>query len=67
MTTPPTLQLQGSDDNGATWYAVGATLAAIASSTVQLTVNNVNSQLLRANVTAAGTTVTPNYVLIKGF
>lgn len=66
-TTPPTLQLQGSDDNGATWYAVGATLAAIASNTVQLTVNNVNSQLLRANVTAAGTSVTANYVLIKGF
>lgn len=66
-TTPPTLQLQGSDDNGATWYNVGATLAAVASNTVQLTVNNVNSQLLRANVTAAGTSVTPNYVLIKGF
>ena len=66
-TTPPTLQLQGSDDNGATWYAVGGTLAGIASNTVQLTVNNVNSQLLRANVTSAGTSVTPNYVLIKAF
>ena len=66
-TTPPTLQLQGSDDNGASWYAVGATLAAVASSTVQLTVNNVNSQLLRATVTAAGNTVTPGYVLVKGF
>jgi len=66
-TTPPTLQLQGSDDNGASWYAVGATLAAVASSTVQLTVNNVNSQLLRATVTAAGSTVTPGYVLVKGF
>lgn len=66
-TTPPTLQLQGSDDNGASWYAVGATLAAIASSTVQLTVNNVNTQLLRATVTVAGNTVTPGYVLVKGF
>lgn len=66
-TTPPTLQLQGSDDNGASWYAVGATLAAVASSTVQLTVNNINSQLLRATVTAAGTGVTPGYVLVKGF
>lgn len=66
-TTPPTLQLQGSDDNGASWYAVGATLAAVASSTVQLTVNNVNTQLLRATVTAAGNTVTPGYVLVKGF
>jgi hypothetical protein len=66
-TTPPTLQLQGSDDNGASWYAVGATLAAVASSTVQITVQNVHSQFLRATVTVAGTTVTPGYVLVKGF
>lgn len=66
-TTPPTLQLQGSDDNGASWYAVGGTLAAVASSTVQLTVVDVNTQLLRATVTAAGNTVTPGYVLVKGF
>lgn len=66
-TTPPTLQLEGSDDNGATWYAVGTALAAVASSTVQATVANVNSQLIRARVSSAGATVTAGYVLLKGF
>jgi hypothetical protein len=66
-TTPPTLQLQGSDDNGATWYAIGGTLTAVASSTVQLTVAVVNSQFLRAIVSTAGTSVAAGYVLIKAF
>ena len=66
-TTAPILQLQGSDDNGATWYAVGSTLTAVANSTVQLTTYYTNSQLLRAVVTLAGATVTAGYVLIKGF
>jgi hypothetical protein len=66
-TTPPSLQLQGSDDNGLTWYAIGTALAAVASSTVTTTVANVNSQLIRAVVSAAGTGVTAGYVLIKGF
>lgn len=66
-TTPPTIQIQGSDDNGGSWYAIGATLAGVANSTVQLTVNNVNAQLVRAIVTAAGATVTAGYVLVKGF
>ena len=66
-TTPPTLQLEGSDDNGATWYLIGTALAAVASSAVQATVANVNSQLIRARVSVAGSTVTAGYVLIKGF
>jgi hypothetical protein len=66
-TTPPTLQLEGSDDNGSTWYSIGTALAAVASSTVQTTVANVNSQLIRARVSVAGSTVTAGYVLIKGF
>lgn len=66
-TTAPTLQLQGSDDNGTTWYAVGSTLLAVASSTVQLTTSNIQTQLLRAIVTSAGNTVTAGYVLVKGF
>jgi hypothetical protein len=66
-TTPPSLQLEGSDDNGLTWYAIGSPLAAVASSTVQATVANVNSQLIRARVSVAGSTVTAGYVLIKGF
>lgn len=66
-TTPPTLQLEGSDDNGLTWYSIGTALAAVASSTVQTTVANVNSQFIRARVSVAGSTVTAGYVLIKGF
>ena len=66
-TTAPILQIEGSDDNGLSWYAVGTPLTAVASSTVQATVANINSQLMRARVSTAGTTVTAGYVLIKGF
>ena len=66
-TTAPALQLQGSDDNGTTWYAIESPLTAVASSTVQLTVANISSQLVRAIVTTAGVGVTANYVLVKGF
>lgn len=66
-TTPPALQLEGSDDNGATWYAIGSPLTGVASSTVQVTVNNVNSGLLRARVSTIGATVTAGFTLIKGF
>ena len=68
-TTAPTLQLQGSDDNAATWYPIGAALPAVASTTSPqtITVANVNAQMLRAIVTVAGTGVTMGYVLIKAF
>ena len=68
-TTAPTLQMQGSDDNGATWYNIGSTLAAVASATtpVTLTINNVNTALLRANVTAAGTGITTGFVLLRSW
>ncbi len=66
-TTPPALQLEGSDDNGATWYAIGSPLTAIASATVQTTVANVQAQLIRARVSTAGATVTAGYVTVKGF
>jgi hypothetical protein len=65
--TVPAVQLQGSDDNALSWYSMGSPLTAVASSTVQLTVQNVNSQLTRAIVVTPGVTVTPAYVLIKGF
>jgi hypothetical protein len=66
-TTPPALQLEGTDDNGASWYAIGSPLTGVASSSVPLTVNNIQAQLLRARVSTAGATVTAGYVLIKGF
>lgn len=65
-TTAPQLQLEGSDDNGTTWYNIGSPLTAVASSTVQLTVNDVHSQLIRARVSTAGVGVTAGYVLVKG-
>lgn len=66
-TTVPNLQLQGSDDNGTSWYAIGSTLTAIASSTVTSTASNINAQLVRAIVTSAGSGITMGYVLLKGF
>jgi hypothetical protein len=64
-TTAPQLQIEGSDDNGTTWYAIGSPLTAVASSTVQLTVNDINSQQVRARVSTAGVGVTSGYVLLK--
>ena len=66
-TIAPILQLQGSDDGGLSWYSVGTTLTAVASSTVEITVSNVNSQLLRALVQTAGTATVAGYVMMKVF
>lgn len=66
-TTPPSVQLQCSDDAGATYYKIGSPLAALASSTLSATVANVTCQMAQAIVTTAGTVVTSNYVVVKGF
>ena len=64
-TTSPQIQLEGSDDFGATWYAIGSPLTAVANSTVQMTVIDINAAALRARVSIAGSVVTPGYVMIK--
>jgi hypothetical protein len=64
-TTAPAFQLEGSDDFGATWYAIGSPLTGVASSTVQVTVPDVNAAALRARVSTAGSGATLGYVLIK--
>ncbi len=64
-TTPPQIQLEGSDDFGATWYDIGSPLTAVASSTVQVTVDNINTAAVRARVSTAGVAVTAGYVMIK--
>jgi hypothetical protein len=64
-TTAPQIQLEGSDDNGASFYAIGTPLTAVASSTVQVTVTDINSALMRARVSTAGVGVTAGYVMIK--
>jgi hypothetical protein len=64
-TTAPALQLEGSEDFGATWFSIGSPLTAVASSTVQATNLSVNAALLRARVSTAGVGVTAGYVMIK--
>lgn len=64
-TTAPALQLEGSDDNGASWYSIGSPLTAVASSTVQVTIADVNAALVRARVSTAGVGVTAGYVMVK--
>jgi hypothetical protein len=64
-TTAPAIQLEGSDDFGATWYAIGSPLTAVASSTVQTSVLDINAAALRARVSTAGVGVTAGYVMIK--
>jgi hypothetical protein len=64
-TTAPAIQMEGSDDNGASWYSIGTPLTAVASSTVQLTVTDINAALMRARVSTAGVGVTAGYVMIK--
>ncbi len=64
-TTAPAIQLEGSDDNGASWYSIGAPLTAVDSSTVQQTVVDINAALMRARVSTAGVGVTAGYVMIK--
>lgn len=67
-TTAPQLQLEGSDDNGLTWYSIGTPLTAVASSTVNFIATfPINSQLIRARVSTAGTSTIAGYVLIKAF
>jgi len=67
-TTPPALQLEGSEDNGLTWYAIGTPLTATASSTVQFTLaTNINTQFIRARISTIGVTVVAGYVLLKGY
>lgn len=67
ITTAPAIQLQGTDDNGGSWYDIGTPLTAVANKTVQLTVANIQTQQLRGIVTTAGSGATLGYVLIKAF
>lgn len=64
-TTAPAFQLEGSEDLGATWYPIGTPLTGVASSTVQLTVLDVNASLVRARVSTAGVGATLGYVCVK--
>jgi hypothetical protein len=64
-TTAPQFQLQGSDDGGLGWYNISSPLTGVASSTVQLTVVDINSALTRVNVSTAGSGATLNSLTLK--
>jgi len=67
LTTAPIFKLEGSEDSGASWYDLSASrLTAVTGDTVQLTLNNVRSQLVRATVTTVGAG-TLNYLCIKAY
>ena len=65
-TTPPALQLEGSED-GINFYPIGSPLTGVASSTVQLTVNGLSATFVRARVSTIGATVVAGYVSIKAW
>ena len=65
-TTPPTIQLEGSED-GVNFYSLGAPLTGVASSTVQLTLNDLSATFVRARVSTIGATVVAGYVSIKAW
>jgi hypothetical protein len=68
-TTAPQFKIQGSDDNGGSWYDVSTALTAVASSTVKITVNNQHAELIRAieSVAGSGATIGANGLLLKAF
>jgi hypothetical protein len=64
-TTPPVLQLQGSED-GAAWYNMGPALNTVASSTVVAVADSgLFPRFARVIVSTAGVTVTAGYVSVK--
>lgn len=64
-TTAPAFQLEGSEDS-LNWYAIGSPLTAVASSTVEATVNK-SATFVRARVSTAGSGATLGYVAIKAW
>lgn len=66
-TTAPAIQLEGSHDNGGTWFALGSPLTAVASSTVRTTVLDTNVGLIRGRVSTAGVSATLGYVMLRGY
>lgn len=66
-TVAPQVQLQGSVDNGLTWFFLGSPLVGLVSAAVDLTLPVVNAQLYRAIITTAGVGATLSYVAIRAF
>jgi hypothetical protein len=64
-TTAPAIQLEGTEDAGATWVSIGSPLTAVASSTVSANFSGQHWQQIRARVSTAGVGVTAGYVMLK--
>jgi len=72
--TGATVQLEGSNDGGSTWFPIGSTLTGSATApvsgvggVVQQIVSNINAELVRPRVTAAGGTGLTGYLELKSW
>lgn len=65
--TPPAVQLQGSDDNGVSWYDIGSSITAVAGTTVSSAEINISTSNIRAVVKTAGATVVGGWVSIRAY
>ena len=66
-TTPPSLQMEGSDDNGLTVYSIGNEFDLVANTTQVMVNKNQNASLIRARVSTVGVAVTAGYVMLRAF
>ena len=63
-----TLQIQGSDDNGVTWYAFDSFGFSVPANTVTVqTYQTATAGLIRLRTSTAATTATLNYAILKAF
>lgn len=65
-TTAPQFTLQGTLD-GTNWYSLGSALTSVVTSTVQLTVNNINADRVRVNTSTAGSGATLGEIVLRTF
>ena len=65
-TSAPSFTLQGTED-GVNWYNLTTPLLAVANSSVNIKVTNIDVRAIRAITSTAGTGTTLNYILLKGF
>lgn len=65
VTTAPQFQVEGTEDNGATWYSIGSPLVSVASSTVKVNINGELPDLVRVRTSTAGSGATLGYVSLK--
>jgi hypothetical protein len=64
-TTAPQLQLEGSDDGGLSWNAIGAPLVAVAGTTVVQAATGQSWAQVRGRISTAGVAATAGYVFIR--